>query len=113
MVPDPFQRGLRQNKTAQGEPYFLTEYGFFISSQPRFLIGGEWVMSTVIQLIVNGERREFEKNSTVADVLGKMGSPAERVAVELNLQILNKQDYSRTVLNDEDRLEIINFVGGG
>jgi len=66
-----------------------------------------------IQLVVNGERREFEKNATVARVLEQLGTPLERVAVELNLQILDKQDYSRTVLNDGDRLEIINFVGGG
>jgi sulfur carrier protein len=70
-------------------------------------------MSTVIQLVVNGERREFEKNTTVARLLEQMGTPLERVAVELNLRILDKQDYSSTILNDEDRLEIINFVGGG
>jgi thiamine biosynthesis protein ThiS len=66
-----------------------------------------------IQLVVNGERREFENNATVARVLEQLGTPLERVAVELNLRILDKQDYSRTVLNDGDRLEIINFVGGG
>ncbi|MBI3596024.1 MAG: sulfur carrier protein ThiS [Nitrospirae bacterium] len=70
-------------------------------------------MPTGIQLVVNGERREFEKNTTVARLLEQLGTPLERVAVELNLRILDKQDYSRTVLNDEDRLEIINFVGGG
>ena len=70
-------------------------------------------MSTVIQLVVNGERREFEKNTTVARLLEQLGTPLERVAVELNLRILDKQDYSRTILNNEDRLEIINFVGGG
>jgi len=70
-------------------------------------------MSTVIQLVVNGERREFEKNTTVARLLEQLGTPLERVAVELNLRILDKQDYSSTILNNEDRLEIINFVGGG
>jgi len=70
-------------------------------------------MSTVIQLVVNGERRKFDKNTTVASLLEQLGTPLERVAVELNLRILDKQDYSSTILNDEDRLEIINFVGGG
>jgi sulfur carrier protein len=70
-------------------------------------------MSTVIQLVVNGERRGVEKNTTVARLLEQLGTPLERVAVELNLRILDKQDYSCTILNDEDRLEIINFVGGG
>ncbi|HUK55230.1 MAG TPA: sulfur carrier protein ThiS [Nitrospiria bacterium] len=67
----------------------------------------------MIQLVVNGERREIEQNATVAHLLERLGTPLERVAVELNLRILDKQDYATTVLNDGDRLEIINFVGGG
>jgi len=67
----------------------------------------------VIQLVVNGERREIEQNATVAHLLERLGTPLERVAVELNLRILDKQDYATTVLNDGDRLEIINFVVGG
>ncbi|HTN42434.1 MAG TPA: sulfur carrier protein ThiS [Nitrospiria bacterium] len=70
-------------------------------------------MPPVIQVLVNGERREFEKDTTVARLLEQLGSPPERVAVELNLRILDKQDFPLTVLNDGDRLEIINFVGGG
>ena len=66
-----------------------------------------------IRLLVNGESRELEKDATVSSLLEKLGSSPERVAVELNLRILDKLDYSRTVLNDGDRLEIISFVGGG
>jgi thiamine biosynthesis protein ThiS len=67
----------------------------------------------VIRLLVNGENRDVEKDTTVAVLLEGLGTPPERVAVELNLQILDKQAYGRTVLNDGDRLEIISFVGGG
>ncbi len=67
----------------------------------------------MIRLLVNGESRELEKDATVSSLLEKLGSSPERVAVELNLRILDKLDYSRTVLNDGDRLEIISFVGGG
>lgn len=67
----------------------------------------------VIRLFVNGESREFEKAATVASLLEKLGSSPERVAVELNLRILDKLDYACTVLKDGDRLEIISFVGGG
>jgi thiamine biosynthesis protein ThiS len=62
---------------------------------------------------VNGESREVEKDTTVATLLEELGTPPERAAIELNLQILDKQDYTRTVLKDGDRLEIISFVGGG
>jgi sulfur carrier protein len=67
----------------------------------------------VIRLFVNGENRDVEKDTTVTGLLEVLGTPPERVAVELNLQILDKQAYGRTVLKDGDRLEIISFVGGG
>lgn len=67
----------------------------------------------VIRLVVNGESREVEKDTTVAALLEELGSPPERAAIELNLQIIDKQEYARTVLKDGDRLEIISFVGGG
>lgn len=67
----------------------------------------------MIRLFVNGETRELDKDATVASLLEKLGTPPERVAIELNLQVLDKQDYARTVLKDGDRLEIISFVGGG
>ena len=66
-----------------------------------------------MRLVVNGENREFERDATVTSLLEKMGTPPDRVAVELNLRILDKLDYARTVLKDGDRLEIISFVGGG
>ena len=67
----------------------------------------------MIRLVVNGESREVEKDTTVAALLEELGSPPERAAIELNLQIIDKQEYTRTVLKDGDRLEIISFVGGG
>jgi thiamine biosynthesis protein ThiS len=67
----------------------------------------------VIRLFVNGENRDVEKDTTVTGLLEVLGTPPERVAVELNLQILDKQAYGRTVLKDGDHLEIISFVGGG
>ena len=66
-----------------------------------------------IQLYVNGKSRELEEDKTVAQLLEELGTSSERVAIELNLQILDKQDYARTVLKGGDRLEIISFVGGG
>lgn len=67
----------------------------------------------MIRLFVNGETRELDKDATVASLLEKLETSPERVAIELNLRILDKLDYARTVLKDGDRLEIISFVGGG
>jgi sulfur carrier protein len=71
------------------------------------------VTHQVIRLIVNGESRELKKEATLADLLEEMGTSSDRVAVELNLRVLDKQEYDRTILRDGDRLEIISFVGGG
>ena len=67
----------------------------------------------MIQLYVNGKSREVEKDTTVAQLLEDLGTRSERVAVELNLRILDKRDHAQTILKAGDRLEIISFVGGG
>jgi thiamine biosynthesis protein ThiS len=64
-------------------------------------------------LIVNGERTEIKDGITVADLLRHFDIPSERVAVEVNLSVVKKCDYERHVLNDGDRVEIVNFVGCG
>ena len=67
----------------------------------------------MIFLYINGSRREFDRDLTVAQLLEEMGARSESVAVELNLDILDRKQYSETHLNEGDRLEIISFVGGG
>lgn len=67
----------------------------------------------MIGLYLNGQCRRLEDDTTVAQLLEELGSRSERVAVELNLHILDKQDYTQTILKEGDRLEIIGFVGGG
>jgi sulfur carrier protein len=61
---------------------------------------------------VNGEERSVEPMSVLA-FLESLDIDPQRVAVELNLDILPKGAYSVTLLNDGDRLEIVHFVGGG
>jgi thiamine biosynthesis protein ThiS len=65
-----------------------------------------------MQLLVNGEPTTME-GGTVAELLRLLGIEPERVAVELNREILPKARYGTTALSDGDRIEIVNFVGGG
>lgn len=51
--------------------------------------------------------------TTVSSLLEELQIKPERVAVEVNLQIISKKDYMRTGLNEGDKIEIVNFVGGG
>ena len=66
-----------------------------------------------IQIKVNGELKNFEQTLTVAQLLEQLSIQKEKVAVERNLEILSRADFSKTGLSDGDELEIVHFVGGG
>lgn len=61
---------------------------------------------------INGEMLEKD-GMTVADVLAEMETSSQRVAVELNENIVPKAEYGNTVLKDGDVVEVVRFVGGG
>ena len=63
-------------------------------------------------IVVNGEQKEIGPLS-VLGLLELLEIDPRRVAVELNLEILPKPDYATTNLQDGDRIEIVQFVGGG
>lgn len=62
---------------------------------------------------VNGMEKEIGEGLTVEQYLQNEGFVKTRVAVELNGAIISKADYSQVILSPEDRIEIVNFVGGG
>ena len=64
-------------------------------------------------LTINGESRDFKTLSTLADLLDELGLKGDRIAVELNRNIVSRPDWPATSLNDGDKLEIVHFVGGG
>ncbi len=65
-----------------------------------------------MEITVNGEKRTIEQIS-VLGFLETLNIDPRRVAVELNLDILPKDEYATTILRDGDLLEIVHFVGGG
>lgn len=70
-------------------------------------------MADDIQIHVNGEPRGWRIGATVADLLAELAIKNERVAVELNLEILDRQEFGRRGLKEGDRVEILSFIGGG
>ena len=66
-----------------------------------------------LRLIVNGEIRETSPDATVAALLAELELPPVRVAVEHNRRVLRRAEFPTTRLADGDRLEIVQFVGGG
>src|SRR5689334_25170296 len=66
-----------------------------------------------MHLHINGEQREFPDGLTVAALVAQLGMKQDRVAVELNLEIVPRANWETTTLKDGDRLEVVHFVGGG
>jgi thiamine biosynthesis protein ThiS len=67
-------------------------------------------------LQINGESRPFDDAPmpfTLAALLDRLAMKADRVAVELNLDIVPRDRWSTTELHEGDKLEIVHFVGGG
>ena len=64
-------------------------------------------------ITVNGKQIQLASEMSVADYLEQNNYQINRIAVEMNEEILPKYSYSETMLKDGDRLEIVTFVGGG
>lgn len=64
-------------------------------------------------ICVNGENLEVREGISLKDFLLENGFMIERIAVECNGEIIPKAVYDKHKLNDGDKLEVVNFVGGG
>lgn len=64
-------------------------------------------------LTINGEPRDFSDGLTLSVLVAQLGMKPDRVAVELNLKIVPRPEWERTMLKHGDKLEIVHFVGGG
>jgi sulfur carrier protein len=67
----------------------------------------------VIELQVNGEFQTCSIGTTLPDFLTALGLNPQLVAVEYNGEILQRQLWAATAIQDGDRLEIVTIVGGG
>jgi len=66
-----------------------------------------------MKLSINGKEREFDSGLSLAALVDQLGMKHDRVAVELNREIVQRDKWSQTTLVDGDQLEIVHFVGGG
>jgi thiamine biosynthesis protein ThiS len=64
-------------------------------------------------LTINGESREYSSACTLTALIEQLGMKADRLAIELNRQIVPRNQWEQTALKDGDKLEIVHFVGGG
>ena len=66
-----------------------------------------------MEIVINGESKQLSAPLSVAELLDVLELKGDRIAVELNRQIVRRENWSAARLNDQDRLEIVQFVGGG
>jgi thiamine biosynthesis protein ThiS len=66
-----------------------------------------------LTITLNGERFELEQALSVTALLERLEIDPRRVAVEHNLTIIKRHTFPTVVIGDGDRVEIVNFVGGG
>jgi thiamine biosynthesis protein ThiS len=66
-----------------------------------------------MKLVINGEDRSFDSPLTLAGLVHLLGMKTDRVAIELNRDIVPRDRWDQTQLADGDRLEVVHFVGGG
>jgi thiamine biosynthesis protein ThiS len=66
-----------------------------------------------ITLEINGESRSIPPVSNILDLLRFLEIAEKYVAVELNRKIIRRQDWEHTPISDQDKVEIVQFVGGG
>ena len=70
-------------------------------------------MEVVVNILLNGDFVETAEGATIESLLRQLDISRERVAVELNADILPKAQYEQRLLCDGDKIEIVHFVGGG
>ena len=66
-----------------------------------------------IKIVVNGKLLTVNINYSLKNLIEKLKTPINKVAIELNEEIVNKKKLSQIYLKNKDRIEIVHFIGGG
>lgn len=67
----------------------------------------------MIEIELNGKKREFATDTFINEMLAALALPNQRVAIELNGEVVRRPDWAQIKLNAGDRVEVVHFVGGG
>jgi sulfur carrier protein len=69
-----------------------------------------------LRVILNGQPRSFDslqRSASLEQLIGELGLKGDRVAVEVNGEIVPRASWVQTAVAEGDRLEVVHFVGGG
>ena len=66
-----------------------------------------------IKIILNGKPKKLDIDFTVKKLTKKLKLPLNKVAIEINQKIINKKNINKILLKNNDKVEIVHFIGGG
>ena len=66
-----------------------------------------------IKIKINGKIKSIKQDSNLSEVLKNLKIPLNKVAIELNEEIIDKKKINKIKLNKNDKIEIVHFIGGG
>ena len=66
-----------------------------------------------IKIIVNGKQISVNLKYSLKNLIDKLKLPIKKIAIELNREIVNKKKMNKITLKSGDKIEIVNFIGGG
>ena len=64
-------------------------------------------------LIVNGETKEFKDNLTLQNIITELQIENKVMAAAVNMNIVKKDDWNNFIPKNDDKIELLQFVGGG
>ncbi|MEO1953342.1 MAG: sulfur carrier protein ThiS [Campylobacterales bacterium] len=66
-----------------------------------------------MKIIINGKTKEFDENVTIGGLLDKLSLNGKVMAAAVNMEIVKQDKWDSFYLQDGDKLELLDFVGGG
>ena len=66
-----------------------------------------------MKLIINGEEREFDNSFSIEKILDELQIKDKAMAVAVNMEIVKKDSWNSFVPKENDKIEVLQFVGGG
>ena len=70
-------------------------------------------MKNLITIKINGIEKQIPQNTTIKDLLSSLKILDKTMAVAVNMQIVKKDKWNKYILKNGDKIEALNFVGGG
>lgn len=64
-------------------------------------------------MIINGKKTDLPTGISITELLRQLNLDRDKIVIEVNFELISKDQYASTLLKQDDQVEIISFVGGG